>query len=74
MPDFDRAVLGSLESLFAPDELEVLYFRPDTGEFSHAVKVIHKPTGIEVVADDFDSQIKNKSIALISLLSELRSS
>ena len=54
------------------DEVEVLLFRPDSGELSHAVKVIHKPTGTEVVANDFDSQIKNKSIALIGLLSELR--
>ena len=74
MDDFDRAVLARLESLFEADEVQTLTFRANAGQPAQdaAVKVVHNPTGAEVVCNDFPSQIKNKSIALISLVEQLR--
>ena len=72
MQDFDREILALLESGFDDTETETLTFAPDSGEMSYAVKVIHKPTGIEIVNNDFGSQIKNKAAALAQLLVQLR--
>ena len=73
--EFDRSILAALESLFHDDEIETLTFRPngDQPTMDAAVKVVHTPTGTECVSNDFDSQIKNKSKALIELLAKLRS-
>ena len=74
MDDFDRAVLARLESLFDADEVQTLTFRADAGQPAQdaAVKVVHNPAGAEVVGNDFPSQIKNKTIALIGLVELLR--
>ncbi len=72
MHDFDREILQQLEAAFKADELQVLCFMPDSGGMSHAVKVIHKPPGIETVGDAFYSQIQNKATALAELLGRLR--
>lgn len=74
MPDFDRDILATLESAFAPDEIELLMFMPDSGDLSYAIKLIHKSSGIEVVKSEYDSQIKNKAAGLADLLAKLRDS
>ena len=74
MQDFDRKILERLEAGFDDAETETLAFTPDSGDASYAVKVIHKPTGVEIVNNDFKSQIKNKAAALAELLSTLRKS
>jgi hypothetical protein len=75
MKDFDRTVLELLEGLFDEGEIETLFFWSDPGNPSqdHAVKVVHNATGAEAVSNDFESQIRNKSLALIRLLETLKS-
>jgi protein subunit release factor A len=72
MVDFDESVLTLLESAFDAGELEVQLFAPDSGEMSYALKLIHKPTGIEIVRNDYDSHVKNKALALADLLNRIR--
>ena len=74
MDDFDRSVLAKLENLFGADQLQTLTFRSDAGQPQQdaAVKIVHNPTGMEVVCNDFSSQIKNKCIALIGLVELLQ--
>ena len=74
MDEFDRTVLTRLENLFDTGEVQTLTFRADIEQPAQdaAVKVVHNATGAEVVCNDFLSQVKNKSIALIGLVELLR--
>jgi len=72
MQDFEHAILDLLDSAFDAGEVDTLMFLPDSGGHSAAVKLIHQPTGIEIVSSDFESQVKNKAVALADLLSRLR--
>ena len=65
--DFARTVLGSLEALFDDGEIETLV----QASGSNAVKVVHSSV-VEVIEDRFDSQVRNKAVALAGLLVQLK--
>ena len=75
MDEFEHVILSELESLVADHEIETLTRRPNPDEplLDTAVKLVHRPSGVEIVVEEFPSQIKNKAIALVRLLKELRS-
>ncbi len=56
-----------LTRCFEEDELQILV----TGTTSPAVKVVHRPTGIETTCDQHNSQIFNRSQAALDLLQRL---
>lgn len=67
-----RVVLKNLEDCFSTDELEVLIAKPPASYsieelVALPVKVIHKPSGREVVGHE-RTQIKSKISALLQLI------
>jgi protein subunit release factor A len=66
----EQDVLARIEACFAVGEVQTLVWREHGGRGS-AVKVIHKPTGIEAESDKYPTQVKNKLQALLDLVSRL---
>ncbi|MEM8933423.1 MAG: peptide chain release factor-like protein [Acidobacteriota bacterium] len=59
-------ILQRLEGCFVDDEIETTMRTGDA-----AIRVVHRPTGIEVIVDRHRSQIANKAEALVELLGRL---
>ncbi|MBU6952621.1 hypothetical protein [Hahella sp. HN01] len=71
---FEQDVVVVLKEQLRDGEIEILTRRSEDGSIDSDVKVIHKPSGIEVVYDTQSSQIKNLAFALVSLLGQLKQS
>ena len=69
---FEHALLAKLEAAFDEGETESLCRVRHPGDDPFAIKVIHKPTGHECTCEQYESQIKNKAMALADLLGRLR--
>jgi hypothetical protein len=52
-------------------DIETLVYRPDDGNFSSAVKIVHHPSGSEYICDEFESQIKNRRVCISELIKHL---
>jgi protein subunit release factor A len=66
----EQEVLSTIEACFADGEVETLVWR-EHGGGGTAVKVIHRPTGIEAESDKHPTQVRNKLQALLDLISRL---
>jgi hypothetical protein len=66
----DREALAHLEHCFEEGEIESLV-RYLPGEPNLAIKVIHRPTGIESISERHTTQVRNKLQALLDLASML---
>ena len=66
----EQDVLAKLEACFVDGEVETLIWR-EHGGGGTAVKVVHKPTGIEAECDKHPTQVKNKLQAVLELVSKL---
>ncbi len=69
-------LLERIERCFDEGEIETLTWRtPGEGlsvsRADAAVKVIHRPSGLEVVCEEYPSQILNRVAALLELLNRL---
>ena len=76
MSEFASDILQQLEALFEEGEIETLMLRTEgaglaVGQADAAVKVIHRPSGEEVVCDRYPSMVRNKAMALARLLERL---
>ena len=69
---FEQRILQELESYFQAEEIETMIRRDDQGKALPDVMILHKPSGIEVVADRHNTQLQNKVSALAELLSLLK--
>ena len=70
MRDFNQDILKELEELLGSQNIETLVRSPSEEEdfrADSAVKLIHSPSGLEVICDDYSSQTDNKSMALVRL-------
>ena len=77
MDNFDQMILNELQDLLETDEIETLVRRStnsngDIDVKDAAVKMKHKPSGKECVCNEYESQIRNKAIALVRLCKELK--
>jgi protein subunit release factor A len=75
----DAELLERLERCFEKDEIETLCgWEPGRGVMvragAAAIKVVHRPSGLEGVSDEYPSQIRNKAAALLQLLRKLHDS
>jgi F420-dependent methylenetetrahydromethanopterin dehydrogenase len=72
MTSFDKDILKKLESLFPENTLKTLVYRvEDDKKTDLPVKVIYMPSNIECVCDKYESQIKNKAMAIVDLASKV---
>jgi hypothetical protein len=72
----DAELLKRLEGCFEKDEIETLVnWEPGSGlvvsQRAAAVKVVHRPSGLEGMSGAYPSQVRNKAAALIELLRKL---
>ena len=68
--NFARQIYDDAKKLFPDGTVEALVFRPSgasPGTSETRVRLVHKPTGIEIVCDDFPTQIENYTAAAIRL-------
>lgn len=73
MSKFAREILKEIEKTMDTSPIETLVFRSeDPMTPDYPVKIIHKPSGIEVMCNTYDSQIKNKAMALVLLQQKLQ--
>jgi protein subunit release factor A len=75
----ETELLKRLERCFDDGELETFVnWAPASGlavsSAAAAVKVVHRPTGIEAVSGQFRSQVRNKTSALLAILQRLHDS
>jgi protein subunit release factor A len=70
-PNFPKQIYDDVKKLFPVGAIETLVSRapgPDgPANSDSAVCVVHTPTGLEIVCDDFPSQIENFIAAAIRL-------
>jgi hypothetical protein len=67
-PSFANQIYAEVKSLFAEGEVEALLCKAkDAAGCSAAVRLIHKPSGMEVVCEDFSSQTENYIAAALRL-------
>lgn len=72
MTNFKNTILKELEDLFPDGELETLVRgASDVQKMDMAVKIIHTKTNTEQICDEFDTQVENKSLALIKLYKKI---
>jgi protein subunit release factor A len=72
----DAELLKRLERCFEKDEIETLvYWEPGSGLLvsprTAAIKVVHRPSGVEGMSDQYPSQVRNKVAALLDVLRKL---
>ncbi len=72
MSNFTNDVLKELEELIGTADLETLV-RRDVESKDSAVKIIHRPSGLEFECNSYNSQVKNKTACLLQLLKSLKS-
>lgn len=75
MSDFEADMIFELENIFEPGSIETLAFIAEQNSTLSdcAVKIIHEPSGVEVICDKYQSQRKNKATALVELIKKLKS-
>ncbi len=73
MSDFAREACRMAEALFDPDEVETRVRRLTGADISSAVMVVHTPTDERAACDQWQTQLMNKTIALLELRRKLDS-
>jgi protein subunit release factor A len=71
-PEFLKRIYQEAKNLFPEGQIETLIHRAqapagELGKFSTAVRLVHKPTGIQITCDDYSSQTENYVAAAIRL-------
>lgn len=78
MSNFPEEISMKLEQLFDPESVTTLTFRSSSSKSGNiercdfAIKLIHHPTGTEVICNQYESQIQNKAMALVELTQKLK--
>lgn len=74
MSYFAREMLNEIEKIIDPSSIITLIPRPinvDSSNPDFKVKLVHKPSRIEVACSAFESHVENKAMALILMCQKL---